>query len=174
MTNNIYNQEIDLSIITQDKESKENKTSQNLIKKSVKFWDLQFAYSNKYDIAIVILASVFSVFLGASYNLYEYLQGKATNHLIPNANVEANEYFLQINKDCIFFLISSLLTFLIAFCHYSLWNYNGKKLALKYKMEYFRIILAQDVTWFDSQNVYEIASRVESQLKSIEQGVNYF
>ena len=45
-------------------------------------------------------------------------------------------------------------------------------MALKYKTEYFKLVLLQEQEWFDNQNVHEIAAKIDTQTRAIESGVN--
>ena len=46
----------------------------------------------------------------------------------------------------------------------------GEKVVSEYKARYFKAILSQEVEWYDSQNVAELPSKVNAQLKDIEYG----
>ena len=161
-------------LIEESKLKKENKQpdAETTISKSINIFKLQYELSNKYDYAVAISATIFSVFFGISFNVFEFVVGNSINHLIP-PNPMTDAHYQTLKNDCFIYLYVGIATLVGAFFHCCLWYYNGKKLGLKYKTEYFRIILAQDQSWFDKQNVHEITSRVESQTRAIETGV-YF
>jgi len=152
------------------KNEKEEQETETTTGKSINIFKLQFELSNKYDYAVVITATIFSIFFGISFNVFEFVIGNSINHLIP-PNPLTDAHYKTLKHDCFIYLYVGIATLVGAFFHCSLWYYNGRKLGLKYKKEYFRIILSQDQSWFDKQNVHEITSRVESQTRAIEAGV---
>jgi len=139
--------------------------------KTINIFKLQFAISNKFDILITILAYICSILLGCSYNIFELMIGKSINHLIPLIPMD-KDYIMIIERDFLTYILLFFITFIVSMLHCFLWYYNGKRLSVKYKKEYLRMILMQDISWFESQNVFELSSKLESQTKSFEAAVN--
>jgi ATP-binding cassette subfamily B (MDR/TAP) protein 1 len=51
------------------------------------------------------------------------------------------------------------------------WTMIGKRLILKISEEYLKVIMRQEPGWFDNSNVFELPTKVQSQLKIIEGGI---
>ena len=58
-------------------------------------------------------------------------------------------------------------TFLNAFC----WTMVGLRMLLLLKQRYFVVILKQEQGWFDSNNAFEFATKVQAQLEQVEMGI---
>ena len=155
------------------KKEKEQLETEPKISKSINIFKLQFELSNKYDYAIVITAAISSSLFGISYTVFEFVLGNSINHLIP-PNPLTDAHYKTLKNDCLIYFYIAIGTSVGAFLHFCLWYYNGRRLGFKYKKEYFRIIFAQDQSWFDKENVHEITSRVESQMRAIESGVYFY
>ena len=54
---------------------------------------------------------------------------------------------------------------------YSLVGLFSTRSLYNFKRKYFRTILSQELGWFDSTNVFEFASKIQSQLEFIEFGI---
>jgi hypothetical protein len=54
----------------------------------------------------------------------------------------------------------------------SLFSYNGRVLSQRIKKKYFKLIMLQEQGYFDQCNTYEFATKIQAQVKSIENGVN--
>ena len=156
---------------TEDKLSTKLETlSESDGSKRVSVFKLQFSLLTRMELIIVILGIIFSSCLGVSSIFIFYIVGNTINELIPTKQPDLK----SIKKDFVFTLVCGNIIFLVALCHCFIWYYNGKKLALRYKKEYFKLIMMQEQTWFDRINVYELSSKVEAQSRSIEQGVKIY
>ena len=62
-------------------------------------------------------------------------------------------------------------TFISAFLMYSMWNYVGLLQIYHLKEKYFYHILRQEQGWFDGNNAFEFATKVQAQLEQIELGL---
>jgi ABC-type multidrug transport system fused ATPase/permease subunit len=52
-----------------------------------------------------------------------------------------------------------------------LWDYSSLRQMLWMKINYFYLILRQEQGWFDENNIYEFATKVQAQLEQIEMGI---
>ena len=87
---------------------------------------------------------------------------------------DPKEYLEETQKMCLNFLICGGITFLSAWLMISMWTLSARRLILKIKEEYFKTIMNQEQGWFDQTNPYEFSTKVQSQTKTIEQGVKNF
>ena len=61
--------------------------------------------------------------------------------------------------------------FFAGFLMHSMWNYGGLRQIHHLKEKYFYQILRQEQGWFDSNNAFEFATKVQAQLDQIELGI---
>ena len=69
------------------------------------------------------------------------------------------------------FLIFGTIAFVCNFLSMSFWNLVGQRNIHHLKFKYFSIILGQEQGWFDQNNTYEFATKVQTQLEQIEMGL---
>ena len=81
---------------------------------------------------------------------------------------------MPINQDIIvrYFMLGGI-AFLTGITLYSTWNYLGDKVALRIKHDYFERILEQEQLFFDKQNTFEYATKVQSQISNMQSAVSY-
>ena len=121
---------------------------------------------------LIILAVQGSLIAGTSMPFIALLLGKAINNFGPNI-VELGEQELtsQIRELAIIYLLVGIGIFLGSFMMVLFWTMVGKRLILKISEEYLKVIMRQEPGWFDSNNVFELPTKVQSQLKIIENGI---
>ena len=73
----------------------------------------------------------------------------------------------QIKKQLIYGAISFVCNFL-SVCF---WSLIGNRAVYNLKKKYFTTILAQEQGWFDANNAFEFATKVQAQLEQVEQGI---
>ena len=156
--------ELDVLVKKEKKESERKTTSVSLSK-------ILFHFSDKTDIFIIIMASFSSFFFGCLIIILEYLLANSINNL--HRNIKEYDYISIMYDDIYAYSLFAVGSFFFGFGHCYFWNINGTKLALKYKEEYFKLVLQQDQEWFDNQNVHELSSKVDIQTRSIESGVKF-
>ena len=61
--------------------------------------------------------------------------------------------------------------FFAFFLNKFMWNYSGLRQMHHLKEKYFALILKQEQGWFDENNAYEFATKVQAQLEQISMGV---
>jgi ATP-binding cassette subfamily B (MDR/TAP) protein 1 len=181
----VYNKD-SLVSISKESDSVPNKLElieENLMfdYKSVSVFKLYYYISGKFEIFLMIVATIVTVGAGCSNALKSSLLGDAINKLASTAGTKEmpdDEYKElmdhiepQINKTIRQFLIYGSIMFVLNFLSEFLWLYSGLRQMHKLKIDYFSLILRQEQGWFDQNNVYEFATKVQSQLEGIEPGV---
>jgi ATP-binding cassette subfamily B (MDR/TAP) protein 1 len=139
--------------------------------KKVGFFKLEYALANRSDIILISFACLGSVIAGASMPLISLLLGKVINQFsdyIDPAQVPELVQGLITN-----FILAGIAIFIGSFMMVFFWTIVGRRLINKINEEYFRVIMRQDQSWFDQSDVYEFATKVQNQVKIIENGVNF-
>ena len=69
------------------------------------------------------------------------------------------------------FLVVGAIIFVCHFASVCFWTLVGSRMCHKLKENYFRIILSQEQGWFDANNPFEFATKVQAQLEQVEMGI---
>ena len=162
-----------------DSENAANELKKNLMfdEKEVSIFMIYGHLTEKIDIFFIVLAFIGSLGAGLSMPIMAYISsdlmgdvGNTSEYnddpLILIDRVE-NAFNTQIRRFFIFGAISFIANFLsIAF-----WSLVGSRMCHRLKRQYFTTILSQEQGWFDANNAFEFATKVQAQLEQIEFGV---
>ena len=134
------------------------------------------------DYFFMFLALIGSVGSGISMPIQAYISsdlfsdvGNTSESRIPD-QAELLLLMMKIveetfNKQIKRFLIFGAIAFACNFLSISFWNLVGQRDIHHLKYKYFSIILGQEQGWFDSNNAFEFATKVQAQLEQVEQGI---
>jgi ATP-binding cassette subfamily B (MDR/TAP) protein 1 len=131
----------------------------------------------------MIMGFIGSVASGASNPLMAYLTGSTTSdasessedRLDTMTEEEKRIFFAEfkktMNKKVREFMIYGAASFVAAFMSNFFWEYAALRQMHHLKEKYFARILMQEQGWFDQNNAFEFATKVQVQLEQIELGV---
>ena len=158
-------------------------------KKNVSIFRLLCHISQPLEIFLMILAVIFSIASGCSNAAITLLFGDSSNTLTLATELEVLEETLgtemyetlyrivmeiaeplindHLKKFWIVGAIVAVCNFLMMF----LWSYVSLRQIHWMKVNYFRLILSQEQGWFDQNNAFEFATKVQAQLEQIEMGI---
>ena len=149
-------------------------------KQSVSLFRIYGHLCEPIDFLFLILAIIGSIGAGVSMPIMSYLTsdvysdvGNTSESRDTEANIEAMKSIVkktmndQIKKQ----LIYGALSFVCNFMSVTFWSLVGNRCVYNLKKKYFTIILAQEQGWFDSNNAFEFATKVQAQLEQVEQGI---
>ena len=151
--------------------------------KDVSVFRLYFHLSNKFEYFLMIMGFIGSIATGASNPLMAYLTGSttsdasesATDRLEEMTDEEKQVFFAAfkktMNKKVKEFMIYGVASFVAAFISNFFWEYASLRQMHHLKEKYFARILMQEQGWFDQNNAFEFATKVQVQLEQIELGV---
>lgn len=145
-----------------------------LKKKPVSFFKLQYSLSKGKDCLYVLIACIGAIGTGIAMPLFAIIFGGTINGLRPEEQANPDSFKDTINDLCLKFVYIGLGMWASGFINLTFWNYNGKTIAKRIKKRYFRTIMLQEQGYFDQCNTYEFATKIQSQIKTIEQGVNNY
>ena len=151
--------------------------------KDVSVFRLYFHLSEKFEYFLMLMGFIGSVATGASNPLMAYLTGSttsdasesATNKLDEMTEEEKQIFFAgfkkTMDKKVREFLVYGAISFVAAFMSNFFWEYASLRQMHHLKEKYFARILMQEQGWFDQNNAFEFATKVQVQLEQIELGV---
>ena len=112
-------------------------------------------------IILYINSNVFSSVGNTSEN-----RGSMTEEEIMKLKVKES-YNSNIKKDFIY----GSVVFATEFIGFFFFGLMSTRCLYNFKKKYFSTILSQEQAWFDSVNIYEFATKIQTQLEYIEQGM---
>ena len=131
----------------------------------------------KIDYLFVTLAILGSLGAGLSLPIMAYLSTDLMGD-VGNTSEYAYDLLLLEEKvtdafDTIIrrFLIFGGISFISNFFSITFWTLVGSRMCHRLKKQYFTIILSQEQGWFDANNAFEFATKVQAQLEQIEYGI---
>ena len=132
------------------------------------------------DWFFLFLAIIGSIGAGISMPLMSYITsdvysdvGNTSENRDTEVNLEAMKAVVkktmndQIKKQ----LIYGALSFVCHFLSVTFWSLVGSRCCYNLKKRYFTTILSQEQGWFDQNNPFEFATKVQAQLEQVEQGI---
>ena len=175
----------------EEKEKEKGKFEDNLIfkKRNISIFRLYYNTSGVLEIFLIIIAILATIVAGCSNAFKALLIGDSANDFTVASMLEYLEKVLseeiieliyafvmdyvepKINDKIKKFLIIGAIMFFANFIMMFLWSYTALRQMHWMKINYFRLILAQEQGWFDENNAYEFATKVQAQLEQIEMGV---
>ena len=151
--------------------------------KDVSVFRLYFHLSESFEYFLMIMGFIGSLATGASNPIMAYLTGSTTSEASSGTqgNIEAMddeqkkiffaEFKKNMDKKVREFMIYGAASFVAAFMSNFFWEYASLRQMHHLKEKYFARILMQEQGWFDQNNAFEFATKVQVQLEQIELGV---
>ena len=151
--------------------------------KDVSVFRLYFHLSEPLEYLLMILGFIGSVAAGAANPVMAYLTGSTTNeassgtqgNIDSMSDEEKKTFFAEfkksMDKKVKEFMYYGIAAFVATFMSNFFWEYASLRQMHHLKEKYFARILMQEQGWFDQNNAYEFATKVQVQLEQIELGV---
>ena len=131
----------------------------------------------KIDILYIILAIIGSLGAGLSLPIMAYISSDLMGD-VGNTSEYADDPLILLdrvksafNTQIRRFLIFGAIAFVCNFLAICFWCLLGSRMCHTLKRRYFTVILSQEQGWFDANNPFEFATKVQAQLEQIEFGV---
>lgn len=141
--------------------------------KTVSFFKLQFFKTDTKQKLIIFCAILGSLGAGLSMPIFAIVFGQTINNLgvMFSGRETMLERITDLSKTFVYVGIGMAVA---GFIMVWLWMYIGQTIVEKIKEEYFKHIMMQEQGWFDATNPYEFSTKIKSQTRAIENGVNYY
>ena len=165
-------------------EMRDAKNADSELKKNLMFEEKEISifriYSHlmeKIDILYIILAIIGSLGAGLSLPIMAYISSDLMGD-VGNTSEYADDPLILLdrvksafNTQIRRFLIFGAIAFVCNFLAICFWCLLGSRMCHTLKRRYFTVILSQEQGWFDANNPFEFATKVQAQLEQIEFGV---
>jgi ATP-binding cassette subfamily B (MDR/TAP) protein 1 len=95
--------------------------------------------------------------------------GKITNALGGGTESDG---FLDTARDlALDYVYIGLGAWVASYFSYAFWMMTGERLAIRYRINYFKALLRQEIGWYDTLNPNELATRVSDECTYIQNGI---
>ena len=161
---------------------KQDNSSEKILKNknSPTIFKLLYHLSSKKEIILMILGASGSIISAIAGPIMSYNFGGAINNFsdIQNIEIKNPKYLKEIEKfikniDIIItrYLILGGILFISHFLQSFCWQYSAFLQIDRLKENYFSLLMNQEQEFFDNNNPYELATKVQNQLEIIELGL---
>ena len=149
-------------------------------KQSVSLFRIYCHLLESIDWLFLILAIIGSIGSGISMPLMSYLTsdvysdvGNTSENMDTASQIAMMEEIVKETMDNQIkrMLISGAVSFVCYFFSVCFWALIGNRCSYNLKKRYFTTILSQEQGWFDANNAFEFATKVQAQLEQVEQGI---
>jgi len=176
-----------------EEEKEKEKIDGNLMfkKRHISIFKLYCHISGSLEIFLSIIAIIMTIGAGCSNAIMNWIFGDSSNSFTLGASMDVIKEFLddeelfnelfnyimeeyvepEVNEQVKKFLIVGAVMTVCNFLMMFLWSYLSLRQLHWLKKNYFRIILNQEQAWFDENNAFEFATKVQAQLEQIELGL---
>lgn len=127
---------------------------------------LQFRFSDKLDVLLMILGTLSAMGLGATFPLQFIIFGDLINTFIdytkyqsPN-NTQPFDLDKEMTKFALYYVYISVGTLIVAYGHMGLWSLTATRQVNKMRLAFFKSVLKQDIGWFDTTDSGELNTRL--------------
>ena len=147
--------------------------------KSITIFRLYGHLNRPIDYFCMVLALIGSVGSGISMPIQAYIssdlfsdvgntsESVTVEDILIMMEVVEKTFDNQIKR----FLIFGVIAFVCNFLSMAFWNLVGQRDIHHLKFKYFSVILGQEQGWFDQNNAFEFATKVQAQLEQVEMGI---
>ena len=153
----------------------DKKFNQNLLyeQKNISMFKLYCHLSNTTEVLLMLIGAVGGLASGVAGPLMSFLFGDSLGDFSDFQNGEVNIAAMEetVNDMVRRFLYIGVGMFIAEFLNNCFWSLAGLRQIYHMKEKYFALILKQEQGWFDSNNAYEFATKVQAQLEQIEMGL---
>ena len=163
-----------------DKELKKNLM---FAQKEISPFQLLCHLSENFEIMLMLLGVIGSIGSGVAGPLMSLLFGGSIsdfsdlNSIGDQGNPKALKIWIAtdfkdiVDERVMKYIYIGIGMFFAEFLNNSMWNYAGFRQIHHLKEKYFYTILKQEQGWFDANNAFEFATKVQAQLEQIELGL---
>ena len=145
--------------------------------KNISLFHIYKHLSEPIDLLFIILATIGSLGSGISMPIMSYITTDVYADIGVTSEVTSDRDSLMATVKDVFttqekrYLILGIIAFVCNFLSICFWSLMGSRMCHKLKRLYFKVILSQEQGWFDENNPFEFATKVQAQLEQVEMGI---
>ncbi|OBT71595.1 hypothetical protein VF21_09533 [Pseudogymnoascus sp. 05NY08] len=158
----------------------QNEREEEILQQQIQFDDVKISflglyhYASALDIILALVSAICAVLGGACQPLPALVFSRITHIFVQvnNAKGENEAASNQINRYTLFFLYIAIGCFVTQFVATAGFNYTGARIARRVKEHYMGAILRQNIAIFDKQGAGGMATQLNSDAKTIQDGIS--
>ncbi|EAS02072.1 multidrug resistance protein-like transporter family ABC domain protein (macronuclear) [Tetrahymena thermophila SB210] len=155
----------DIQSQTHHKKILQESSGQTQKTKNVSFLQL-FRYATTSEIVFMVIGALAAMANGVAFPLFALIFGEMADSFGPQ--LTGQQVFENAKTQCLYFLYIGIGTFILSWIQMSCWIIAGEKQSIRYRIQYFKAILRQEVGWFDLINLNELTSKIASETNLIQ------
>lgn len=128
-----------------------------------------FRFATGYDILLMTLGSLAALGTGVVMPLFTMFMGNFSSQISPVNSID--DVFESGKQSGLRFLYVGIGSFVVQLLTYCCWTITGARQSQRYQEEYFKAMLRQQISFFDTSNPNEFASKMSSEISQIEKGI---
>ena len=160
-----------------DKAEDELKANLMFDEKDISIFQIYCHLAESIDYFYLVLAIIGSIAAGLALPIMSYFSTDLFSE-VGNTSEYADDpekligrvkhaFDVQIKR----FLIIGVIMFAANFLSICFWTLVGSRMCHRLKRNYFTVLLNQEQGWFDANNAFEFATKVQAQLEQVEMGI---
>lgn len=122
-----------------------------------------FRYADRIDHFYMILGTICAIGNGMTFPIFSIVFGRMTNDLINSSNIMESA-----KTSALLYLLIGGGGMILSFGGLSIWMITGERQNLQFRKEYFRALLRQDISWFDSINPAQLTTKIANDTSSLQ------
>ncbi len=162
-----------------DADNAEEELKKNLMfdEKDVSLFHIYNHLAEPIDYFYMVLAIIGSIGAGIALPIMSYLSTDLFSEVGNTSEYSDDVDRLMgrvkdaFNKQIKRFLLVGAIVFVCNFLSICFWTLIGSRMCHRLKRNYFTVILSQEQGWFDANNPFEFATKVQAQLEQVEMGI---
>ena len=147
-----------------------DKKINHIQQKNISMFRLYCHLSNTTEVLLMTIGAIGGIASGVAGPLMSFLFGDSLGDF-QNGEVNIDSMEDIVNDMVRRFLYIGIGMFIAEFLNNCFWNLAGLRQIYHMKEKYFALILKQEQGWFDSNNAYAFATKVQAHLEQIEMGL---
>ena len=162
-----------------DLKNAEEELKKNLMfeEKDISLFHIYHHLAEPIDYLYMVLAIIGSIGAGVAMPIMSYFSADLFSDIGNTSEYSDNLEELRDRVEDAFntqikrFLIIGAIIFVANFLSICFWTLMGSRMCHRLKRNYFTVILNQEQGWFDANNAFEFATKVQAQLEQVEMGI---
>ncbi|KAL4464298.1 hypothetical protein ABPG72_011343 [Tetrahymena utriculariae] len=163
-----FNGDIEMQIKKDQTSKQENVPNVDEEKQEIKMVTFiqMLRYANKTDWTLMVIGSIASMANGVAFPMFALIFGQMTDSFGPNST--GDDLVDAAGKQSLYFFFIGVGSFLMSWIQLGCWMISGERQSIKFRQEYFKAIINQEIGWFDQINANELASKIATESSQIQ------
>lgn len=156
-----------------NKDEEESKKEKKEAEKTVSVREL-FKYADNVDIALFVVGAILAAANGVAMPAFSLIFGKLVDIFGHNVNTSRDQLVDKVFDVAVDFLYIGIGTFVCSYGEVALFKISSERQVRRIRTEYLSACLRQEISWYDTNKVGDLTSRITGDVLLIQQGFDKF